>query len=58
MAPVSMICMGMGDHGIINRFPGVDIEFTLGAVDAFVGKLKQRFFSHVVLTTNWGIGLS
>jgi len=39
--------MGMGYHCVVNRFPGVDIEFTLGTVNAFIGKFEQWFFSHV-----------
>jgi len=32
--------MGMGNYGIINRFPGVNIKFALGAVNSSVGKFK------------------
>jgi len=44
---IGMVRMGVGDHCIVDRFPGIDIEFTLCTVNAFVGKFEQRFFSHI-----------
>jgi len=49
VAPIGMVGMGMGNYGIINRFPGIDIKLTFGAVDAAVGKFEEWFFSHLLI---------
>jgi hypothetical protein len=46
----------MGNYSVVNGFPWVDIKTALGAVNAFIGKLKQRFFGHMIdnpVFANW-----
>src|ERR1700761_4752551 len=37
-----MIAMGMCDHGLVNRPPGVYIKLSLGTVKSFIGKFDER----------------
>ena len=56
VAPISMIGVGMCDHRIINRLPGVDVKPTLRATNSLIRKFKQWFFGHKVLTAISPIG--
>jgi hypothetical protein len=44
---ISVIAMRMRNYGIVYRLPRVDIKFTLGAANTFIGKFEQRLFWHM-----------
>jgi hypothetical protein len=58
VTPVGMVCMGVGNYGIVHRFPGVDIKLSLFTVDTPVGKFKQWFGHSVLITLINPIGFS
>jgi hypothetical protein len=35
-----MVTMSMGDQGSFDGFPGIDVDISLRAVDAVIGKFK------------------
>src|SRR5476651_1334051 len=56
IAGIGVVAMSMGNYSIVNRFPRIDIKFTLRAVNALICKFKQRFFWHMMITRSMRIG--
>jgi hypothetical protein len=44
VSPSTVIGVAVGDDGLVDRFPGVEVHLGGTAMDAFIGKFEKGFF--------------